>query len=124
MRSPDEVEDYNLISIADFAMTERLNNCCGKEEIKATTFEELEEEDVAVVHIAWLGVKQPLRYDRHFEPLDLSSREVKSCAPSIESLLILELKFLPSHLNYIYLGKNNTLPVIISSFFNADQEKS
>ena len=124
MKSPDEVEDYNLISIVDFTVTERLNNCCSKEDIKAATFEELEEEDATTVHIAWLGVKQLLRYDRHFEPLDLLSREVKLSTPSIESPLILELKLLPSHLKYVYLGKNNTLPIIISSFLNTDQEKS
>ena len=68
--------------------------------------------------------KQPVRHDRLFESLDLSNREVKPYVPSIESPPILELKLLHLHLKYVYLGKSNTLHVIISSFLNADQEKS
>lgn len=35
--------------------------------------------------------------------------------PSIEKLPKLELKSLPSHLKYIFLGANKSLPVILSS---------
>ena len=70
-----------------------------------------------------MGERQPLRADKHFESLDLLNREVKPFIPSIESPLVLELKFLPSHLKYVYLSDNKTLSVIISSFFNANQEK-
>ena len=87
MKSPDEVEDCNPFSVVDFAMTERLNSCCSKKEIKATTCEELEEEDVAAGHIAWLGEKKLMRHDRPFKSLDLSNREVKLYISSIESLL-------------------------------------
>ena len=62
-----------------------------------------------------------MRADRHFKSLDLSNREVKPFIPSIMSPLTLELKFLPSHLKYVYLGDNNTLPVIILSSLNVDQ---
>ena len=65
-----------------------------------------------------------MRHNKHFELLDLSNREVKSIVLSIESPLILELKLLPSYLKYVYLGKNNTLHVIISSSLNTDQEIS
>ena len=74
--------------------------------------------------ISLLGERQHLRADKHFKSLDLLNREVKPYIHSIESLLALELKFLPSHLKYIYLGDNKILSVIISSFFNANQEKS
>ena len=124
MKNPDEIEDCHFISVVDIDVRERLNNCYNKEEIKVTTFEELEEEDIAVAHIAWLGKKQPVRHDRPFEYLDLSNREVKPYVPSVESPLIPELKFLPSHLKCIYLGKNNTLPVIISSSLNTDKENN
>ena len=43
MKSPDEVEDCNLISVVDFTVTKRLNSWCSKEEMKSATFEELEE---------------------------------------------------------------------------------
>ena len=58
------------------------------------------------------------------EHLNLSDREVKIALPSTESTPSLELKLLPSHLKYVYLGQNNTLPVIISSTLDAGQEQS
>ena len=61
-----------------------------------------------------------MRHDKPFESLDLSNREVKLYLSSIESPAILELNILPSHLKYVYLGKNNTFPVIISSSLTAN----
>ena len=58
-------------------------------------------------------------HNRVIEYLNLSDREVKTTLPSIESLPSFELKLLPSHLKYAYLGQNNTLPVIISSTLDA-----
>ncbi|CAN6679401.1 unnamed protein product [Malus baccata var. baccata] len=43
--------------------------------------------------------------------------------PSIIQAPILELKPLPSHLKYIFLGENETLPAIISSSLTAQQEE-
>ncbi|XP_060673095.1 uncharacterized protein LOC132803722 [Ziziphus jujuba] len=42
--------------------------------------------------------------------------------PSVEHPPIIDLKPLPSHLKYAFLGFNNTLPVIISSALSEDQE--
>ena len=38
--------------------------------------------------------------------------------PSIVQPPSLELKHLPEHLKYVYLGENKTLPVIITSSLN------
>ena len=44
--------------------------------------------------------------------------------PSIEKPPIVEEKQLPNHFRYAYLGKESTLPVIISSsLFNMEEEK-
>ncbi|KAM1441411.1 hypothetical protein ACFXTO_009529 [Malus domestica] len=43
--------------------------------------------------------------------------------PSIIQALTLELQPLPSHLNYIFLGENETLPAIISSSLTAQEEE-
>ena len=84
----------------------------------------MKKNDVAATQIAWLGERQSLRHDKHFESLDLSNREVKPTVSSIESPPILELKLLPSYLKYVFLGKNNTLHVIISSSLNSNKEMS
>ncbi|KAH9734620.1 hypothetical protein KPL71_017429 [Citrus sinensis] len=55
MKSPDEAEDYNFMSVVDLAVTERINRCCSTKVIEAVTFESLEEEDVATTQIAWSG---------------------------------------------------------------------
>ena len=94
MKSLDEVEDCNFMSVVDLVVTEMIDSCCNKEEIKAVTFKELKEEDVKATPIAWLGENQSLRHDRHFESLDLSNKEVKPTISSIESPHILELKLL------------------------------
>ncbi|KAK8569208.1 hypothetical protein V6N12_007740 [Hibiscus sabdariffa] len=57
-----------------------------------------------------------------FESLDFT--EFVPPKPSLEIVPVIELKSLPSHLKYVYLGANDTLPVIISSQLNANQELS
>ena len=44
MKSPDEIEYCNFISVVDLVVAERLHNCCSKEEINAVTIEELDDE--------------------------------------------------------------------------------
>ena len=124
MKSPDDVEDCNFISVVDFTIAERLNNCCSNEEIKAVTFEEFEDKDLETTDIAWLRETQRVRTNKHFESLYLPNREVKFYVPSIESPLVLESKLLLSHLKYVYRSDHDTLSIIISSSLNAEQEKS
>lgn len=47
--------------------------------------------------------------------LDLKNRTTPLARPSIEEPPVLELKVLPSHLWYAFLGANNTFSVIIVS---------
>jgi len=44
--------------------------------------------------------------------LDLKNRPSPPAKPSIEEPPVLELKQLPIHLRYLFLGANNTLPMI------------
>ncbi|CAM8954149.1 unnamed protein product [Rhodiola kirilowii] len=45
------------------------------------------------------------------------------CLPSVVQAPTVELKPLPSHLKYAFLGEDSTLPVIIKSGLEADQER-
>ncbi|XP_070008365.1 uncharacterized protein [Nicotiana sylvestris] len=47
--------------------------------------------------------------------LDLENRKTPPTKPSIKEPPVLELKPLPPHLRYEFLGSNSTLPVILSS---------
>ncbi|KAH9679769.1 hypothetical protein KPL71_026264 [Citrus sinensis] len=124
MRNPDEVEDCNFLSVVDFVVADKIDRCCSNELDKVTTFEDVEEEDVAAIQTDWMDKQQYDRHNRFIEHLNLSDMEVKTTLPSIESPPSLELKLLPSHLKYAYLGQNNTLHVIISSTLDAGQEQS
>ena len=60
--------------------------------------------------------KKPLKLD-----IDLKNRASPPAKPSIEVPPILELKALPPHLKYVFLGANNTLHVIIAADLNDSQ---
>ncbi|CAN6570923.1 unnamed protein product [Malus baccata var. baccata] len=59
------------------------------------------------------------KYTNH-ESIPISTNKL---LPSIIQAPILELKPLPSHLKYIFLGENETLPAIISSSLTAQEEE-
>ena len=68
------------------------------------------------------------RGDVWFKPkkyeLDMKNRESSPAKPSIEEAPKLELKSLPPHLRYEFLGNDDTLPVIIASDLNERQVES
>ena len=51
MKNPDKVEKCNFLSVVDFVVADRIDKCCSNEINKVTTFEGLEEEDVAANQI-------------------------------------------------------------------------
>ncbi|CAN6677849.1 unnamed protein product [Malus baccata var. baccata] len=61
------------------------------------------------------GGKSPI-----FDSIPISTNKL---LPSIIQARILDLKPLPSHLKYIFLGENATLPAIISSSLTAQEEE-
>jgi len=64
------------------------------------------------------GHNKELKEEKFMEIQHLPSTLV----PSIQSPPKLELKKLPSHLKFVYLGENSTLSVIISSFLIRPEE--
>ena len=53
----------------------------------------------------------------------MDSRPTSSLKPFIEQTPVLEIKLLPSHLEYAYLGESETLPIIISSSLTVDHKQ-
>nr|ABI34335.1 Integrase core domain containing protein [Solanum demissum] len=53
--------------------------------------------------------------------LDIKNRDSPPARPSVEEAPKLELKALPSHLRYVFLGRDGTLPVIIVVDLNVTQ---
>ena len=56
--------------------------------------------------------------------LDMKNRESPPTKPSLEEAPKLELKDLPPHLIYEFLGNGDTLPVFIASDLNKQQVES
>ncbi|XP_028785775.1 uncharacterized protein LOC114741685 [Neltuma alba] len=65
----------------------------------------------------------PYKKGKTFEPLDITSALISPLKPSVDESLVLELKTLPSHLEYAYLVSSTTLPVIVSSQLSTLQEE-
>ncbi|GJY80026.1 hypothetical protein Tco_0492777 [Tanacetum coccineum] len=57
-------------------------------------------------------------------PMDLKQGEVIKAKSSIEEPPELELKDLPSHLEYVYLEENDKLPVIIAKGLKDDEKEA
>ncbi|KAM2064664.1 hypothetical protein ACFX16_028035 [Malus domestica] len=78
--------------------------------------------DSSVTHgIHGLGhVVPPSGKSPNFNSIPISTNKL---LPSIVQAPILDLKPLPSHLKYIFLGGNETLPAIISSSLTAQEEE-
>ncbi|GKF19046.1 hypothetical protein Tco_0067684, partial [Tanacetum coccineum] len=57
-------------------------------------------------------------------PIDLKQGEIIKAKPSIKEPPELELKDLPSHLEYAYLEENNKLPVIIAKGLKDDEKEA
>lgn len=53
--------------------------------------------------------------------LDLKNRPTPPAKPSIEEPPVLELKELPVHLRYVFLGEINTLPMITTPDLTEEQ---
>ncbi|KAH9783362.1 hypothetical protein KPL71_009280 [Citrus sinensis] len=76
MRNPDEIEDCNFLSVVDLVVADRMDKCCSNVLNKVTTFEEVEEEDVAAIQTDWMDKQQSNRHTRVIEHLNLSDREI------------------------------------------------
>ncbi|KAJ9542794.1 hypothetical protein OSB04_029300 [Centaurea solstitialis] len=70
--------------------------------------------------VASMDQKKTLRYDIAQVSLPSSNKKL---LPSVLQAPKLELKTLPEHLKYVYLGEGENLPVIISSRLDASEEK-
>ena len=65
-----------------------------------------------------------VRFKQKKYELDMKNRESPPTKPSIEEVPKLELKALPPHLRYEFLGNGDTLPVIIASDLDEQQVQS
>ncbi|XP_070025225.1 uncharacterized protein [Nicotiana sylvestris] len=116
MRRPSEFANCSLTDVVDVIVQSDDEVLTIEDPLAAclTNLEEVNGEDLA----EWvLALEGRGFWDREleFEPLHLGKRETPPAKPSIKEPPKLELKPLPTHLRYEFLGPDSTLPVIISS---------
>ncbi|XP_070057065.1 uncharacterized protein [Nicotiana tomentosiformis] len=115
MRQPSEFANCSLIEAVDVILEEEDETLNAKDPLAAClmNLEEMNGENLAEWVLALEG-RGYWRKELEFEPLHLEERKTPPAKPSIEEPPQLELKPLPSHLRYAFLGPKSTLPVIIS----------
>ncbi|XP_070013021.1 uncharacterized protein [Nicotiana sylvestris] len=113
---PSEFAICSLIKAVDVILEEEDEALNAKDPL-VTCLMNLEEVDVEEL-VEWvlaLEVQGYWKREFEFEPLHLEERKTPPATPSIVDPPQLELKSLPSHLRYAFLGPSSTLPLIISS---------
>ncbi|XP_070012091.1 uncharacterized protein [Nicotiana sylvestris] len=116
MRRPSELANCSLIDAVDVIVETNDEMLTIEDPLTAClmNLDEVNGEELA----EWvLALEGRGFWDRtlEFEPLHLENRETPPANPSIGEPPKLELKSLPAHLRYEFLGPDSTLPVIISS---------
>ncbi|XP_070017503.1 uncharacterized protein [Nicotiana sylvestris] len=116
MRRPSEFANCSLIDVVDVIVQSDDEVLTVEDPLAAclTNLEEVNSENLAEWVLALEG-RGSWERNLKFEPLHLEKRETPPAKPSIEEPPKLELKPLPGHLRYEFLGPDSTLPVIISS---------
>ncbi|XP_070007229.1 uncharacterized protein [Nicotiana sylvestris] len=116
MRRHSEYANCSLVEAVDVILQEDDRTLTVKDPLEAclTNLEEMDGEGLAEWVMALEGRGFWLR-EPQFESLELEKMATPPAKPSIEEPPKLELKPLPDHLRYVFLGPDSTLPVIISS---------
>ncbi|XP_054778443.1 uncharacterized protein LOC129286512 [Prosopis cineraria] len=125
MKYPGESEIYFKVDILDEVVRETLESFAVKDSLYAILLgnDVVKNDDIVECKKLLQASPYYLNSKRVFESLELEFRQAPSLKPSIEQALTLELKSLPPHLTYAYLGEFETLPIIISSALSDDQKE-
>ncbi|XP_070037075.1 uncharacterized protein [Nicotiana tomentosiformis] len=116
MRRPSVFTNCSLIEAVDVILEEEDEILNAKDPLAdcLTNLEEVNGEDLANWVLALEG-QWFWKRELEIESFHLEERKTPPAKPSIEEPPQLELKPLPPHLRYDFLGPNSTLPAIISS---------
>ncbi|XP_012448846.1 uncharacterized protein LOC105772045 [Gossypium raimondii] len=114
-------EQYHTIDVLDNLIKEEFNDQSTilSEEFAVTSNDELLDNCDNMVEVN--NIK--LRHGWQIKSLDLANRTAPIFKPSIDKAPPLEFKPLPTHIKYVFIGDNNTFPVIVSATMDANQEE-
>ncbi|XP_062110242.1 uncharacterized protein LOC133822051 [Humulus lupulus] len=124
IKFPDDIEECSRLSVIETLVAETFHKEIRKADLEVNIFEDDEEfSKEEESQVTWVeSSKLAMKFSKPYESLNLSEGNFKPPKPSFQEPPKLELKPLPSHLKYAYLGDNETLPVIISALLGAKAE--
>ncbi|XP_061364095.1 uncharacterized protein LOC133307584 [Gastrolobium bilobum] len=125
MKYPRDIEECSRLDIIDCVVKDKFLHESALDSLQISGFKGLEisQTDSEEV-VKWLNSRSDVVWkNKNFESLELAKRGLKILKPSIEEPLVLELKPLPNHLRYAYLGEQDTLPVIVSNLLTVLEEE-
>ncbi|XP_070054501.1 uncharacterized protein [Nicotiana tomentosiformis] len=124
MWRPSEFANCSMIEAVDVILEEEDETLNAKDPLAAClmNLEEMNGENLTEWVLALEG-RGYWKRELEFEPLHLEERKIPPAKPLIEEPPQLELKPLPFHLRYAFLGPKSTLPIIISSSLLDVQEE-
>ncbi|XP_022899548.1 uncharacterized protein LOC111412914 [Olea europaea var. sylvestris] len=123
MKLPAESDSCYQVDIIDKAVQETflLHGPSDAYEACIAQSQSIQSESFEVETCArFLKTNPPYTRKRHFEELGTGNTKP---LPSVQQPPVLELKQLPPHLRYAYLGESDTLPVIISNTVSEVEEE-
>ncbi|PKI40848.1 hypothetical protein CRG98_038755 [Punica granatum] len=114
MQAPDEIDECSRGDVIDRESGERFKETYSVEALETAIMEvSKREEDELMEMVNFLDATPYLNNPiPQYEPLE---RPISMAKRSIKEPPKLELKPLPEHLRYIFIGDSSTLPVIIST---------
>nr|GFB86478.1 reverse transcriptase domain-containing protein [Tanacetum cinerariifolium] len=118
--TPFNESDFYLQEIEDC-----LNNDSNPEEFEDSEFDM--ERDIRILEVLLNSDPEPLPNQKHYFPEahnDLKVIESKNDKSSNDEPPEVELKELPPHLEYAFLGENNKWPVIISKDLSVNEKSA
>ncbi|XP_057790856.1 uncharacterized protein LOC131007965 [Salvia miltiorrhiza] len=127
MKHVEDPESVFMIDVIDPLVEEFVENF-REDELEQVIFSSLTEENtkteeneaIRVIIMQLYSTKEiPVRHLSSRMPIPTSTEPI---LPSVVKPSKLDLKVLPQHLKYVFLGENDTLPVIISNELSAEQE--
>ncbi|XP_057784322.1 uncharacterized protein LOC131001771 [Salvia miltiorrhiza] len=127
MKHVEDPESVFMIDVIDPLVEEFVENF-REDELEQVIFSSLTEENTKteeneaireIIMQLYSTEEIPIRHLSSRMPIPTNTEPI---LPSVVKPPKLDLKVLPQHLKYVFLGEDNTLPVIISNELSAEQE--
>ncbi|XP_017982311.1 PREDICTED: uncharacterized protein LOC108663237 [Theobroma cacao] len=116
LKLPVTSEDYFFVSVVNNFTNDVFLEENPNDPLEACLVANSDRDDDEFIEYSnLLNAHSKFKTNHQFESLDILASLVPASKPSIEEPPTLELKLLPAHLRYAFLGKSSTLLVIIST---------